>query len=349
MSTYNLALVGFGNVAQALVRVLRTRRDALRGQHGIEFRITGIASRRSGWLADEGGFEIDALCKGVVPAKAGSGPTNVREWLKAAQADVLFEATSLDRHTGEPAADHIRAALEHGAHAISANKGPVVFHLEELNELARINGKRFLYESSVMDGTPIFNMFRHCLPIIELRGFRGVLNSTTNVILSCMERGMSFDQALAEAQRIGVAESDPSNDIDGWDAAVKTVALANVLMGAQLRPADVELQGISRLTGEQVRAARSERKAYKLVCRAMRREGHVVASVRPEVLPLSDPLSLVEGTSSIIYFETDMFPGLALTEEHAGLDATAYGMLVDFIEAIRDEAVPPRDRLTPGL
>jgi homoserine dehydrogenase len=365
VTTYSLALVGFGNVGKALVRLLRTKRDVLREQHGVEFRVTGVASRRIGWLADENGFDLDALCEGELHSGAGqkAGPStsplrgsarddgvgvgvssrddsivncaNVREWLKAARVDVLFEATSLNRHTGEPAAAHIRAALEHGAHAISANKGPVVFHLDELNELARAKGKRFLYESSVMDGTPIFNMFRHCLPAIDLRGFRGVLNSTTNVILSGMEGGLSFDEALADAQGIGVAESDPTDDIEGWDAAVKTVALTNVLMGAHLTPADVAREGIAKVTGEQVRAARCEGKAYKLVCRASRSGGKVVASVKPELVALSDPLALVEGTSSIIYFETDMFPGLALTEDSAGLDATAYGMFVDFIEAVR--------------
>lgn len=349
----NLALIGFGNVGRTFVRLLRTKRDVLCEQYGIGFRVTGVVSRRIGWLAAPDGFDLDALCEAEFRGgpRETQGPSttplrgyarddrfvecaDVRDWLKAAQPHVLFEATSLNRHTGEPAAEHIRAALEHGAHAISANKGPVVFHLDELNQLARAKGKRFLYESSVMDGTPVFNMFRHCLPAIDLRGFRGVLNSTTNVILSGMERGLSFDEALADAQRIGVAESDPTDDIDGWDAAVKTVALANVLMGAHLTPADVERRGIAQLTGEQVRAARSHGKAYKLVCRAIRRDGRVAASVRPELVPLSDPLALVEDTSSIVYFETDMFPGLTLTEDHAGLEATAYGMLTDFIEAV---------------
>lgn len=379
-NNYNLALVGFGNVGKAFVRLLRAKREILRERHGIEFRVTGVSSRRLGWRAAPGGFDLDALCEGEfrgdaqrkegsstltdagasdssrdrdLPTPSGSGrddtagvahdigretefsSEDVRLWLKAARADVLFEATSLNRHTGEPAAEHMRAALEHGAHAISANKGPVVFHYDELMTLAKANGKRFLFESSVMDGMPIFNMFRHCLPAIELRGFRGVLNSTTNVILSEMERGLSFEDALRKAQEIGVAESDPTDDIDGWDAAVKTVALANVLMGARLRPGDVAREGIAQLTGEQVRVARCHGKAYKLVCRASLHDGDVLASVRPEQVPLSDPLALVDGTSSIIYFETDMFPGLALTEDHAGLDATAYGLLADLITAVR--------------
>ncbi|HYG98222.1 MAG TPA: homoserine dehydrogenase [Terriglobales bacterium] len=348
--TYNLALVGFGNVGRAFVGLLRTKHNILRDQYAIDFRITGIASRRLGWLAKPNGFDLDRLCEhGLTTSETSdssetpeTSQRSIRDWLKVSSADVLFEATPLNRHTGEPASEHIRAALEHGAHAISANKGPVVFHLDELSQLANSRGKRFLFESSVMDGTPIFNMFRHCLPAIDLRGFRGVLNSTTNVILSGMERGMPFEEALRQAQQIGVAESDPSDDIEGWDAAVKTVALANVLMGARLTPADVEREGIAHLTGEQVRVARREGKAYKLVCRAMRRHGRVVASVRPELLPLTDALALVDGTSSIVYFETDMFPGLALTEDHAGLEATAYGMFSDFIEAVESDRAVSR-------
>lgn len=348
--TYNLALVGFGNVGKALVRLLRTKRDILRDQYGIDFRVTGVASRRLSWLAAPDGFELSALCEDRFPGYIDQArPANVREWLSAAHADVLFEATSLNRHNGQPASDHIRAALEHGAHAISANKGPVVFHVDELNEVAQKAGKRFLYESSVMDGTPIFNMFRRCLPAVELRGFRGVLNSTTNVILSGMERGMSFEESLRQAQKIGVAESDPTDDIEGWDAAVKTVALANVLMGARLTPADVNREGIAHLTGEQVRIARCHGQAYKLVCRAMRQVGHVTASVCPELVPLSDALALVDGTSSIVYFETDMFPGLALIEDHAGLDATAYGLLSDFIEAAQTERASGASSREPQL
>jgi homoserine dehydrogenase len=336
---YNLALIGFGNVGKAFVRLLAAKRDILRDRYAIDFRVTGIASRRIGWMAEIGGFDLDALAQGKLPPEPRPRFSNVRDWLNAAAAHVLFETSSLNRNTGEPAAEHIRAALQKGAHAISANKGPVVFHLDELTTLAATHSRRFLYEASVMDGTPIFNMFRNCLPAIEVRGFRGVLNSTTNVILGGMERGLTFEDSLREAQRIGVAESDPTDDIEGWDAAVKTVALANVLMGGRLTPAAIERCGIGELTGDQVRAARQSGKAYKLVCRAVRHDGGIDASVRLEALSLNDPLALVEGTSSIVYFETDIFPGLALTEAHAGLDATAYGLLVDFVEVLKDDAL----------
>jgi homoserine dehydrogenase len=256
--------------------------------------------------------------------------------LRLADADILFEATSLSPRDGQPAIDHIRAALEAGAHAITANKGPIVHAYEELSSLAVAKGRRFLFESTVMDGVPIFALFRDNLPLVDLNGFRGILNSTTNVILSGMEEGLSFNESLARAQQIGVAETDPSNDVDGWDAAVKVAALIRVLMRVPVRLDDIHREGIGKLRGEAVRAARAEGKPYKLVCRARRTHQGVTATVRPEQVPLSDPLARVAGTSSIIYFETDIFPGLAITENTPGLEATAYGMLADFVRAVSE-------------
>jgi homoserine dehydrogenase len=153
------------------------------------------------------------------------------------------------------------------------------------------------------------------------------------VILTGMEQGLSFEESLRKAQELGVAETDASYDIEGWDAAVKVAALANVVMGVRLLPQAVARQGIGRLTGEAVRAARDAGRPYKLMCRARRAALGVTASVGPEQVPLSDPMALVSGASSIIQFETDIFPGLTITEENPGLYATAYGMLADFIRA----------------
>ncbi len=262
--------------------------------------------------------------------------TNVREWLATAGADVIFEATSLSVENGQPAADHIRAALEHGAHAITANKGPIVHAYRELRDLAVARGKRFLFESTVMDGVPIFSLF-HELPAIHLNGFHGILNSTTNVILSQMEHGLSFEAALGKAQELGIAETDATHDIDGWDAAVKTAALITVLMDMPVRLSEIKREGIRGLSGDAVRAARKEGRPYKLVCRAQRSGAEVSASVRPEQLKMSDPMAGIAGTSSYVYFDTDIFPGLAVTEENPGLYATAYGMLADFVRAARSD------------
>ncbi|MGA9980782.1 MAG: homoserine dehydrogenase [Candidatus Sulfotelmatobacter sp.] len=342
---------------RTLVRLLEDRRQRLRERHNISYRITGIASRRLGWIADPNGIDATtALDQGsgreghgfsrAVTDPTGSGlqhlrpapvAPNVRSWLTAARPDVLFEATSLNVETGQPAVDHIRATLAHGAHAITANKGPIVHAYRELRDLAQARGKKFLFESTVMDGVPIFSLFDQ-MPAIHLQGFHGILNSTTNVILSEMENGLTLDAALKKAQDLGVAETDATHDIDGWDAAVKTAALITVLMGAPISLEEIDREGIRDLTPQAVRNARRDGWPYKLVCRAQREgigaQAKIKASVKPEKVLSSTPMAKIAGTSSYIYFETDIFPGLAITEENPGLYATAYGMLADFMRAV---------------
>ena len=297
-----------------------------------------------GWMADEQGIDPAALLSpefdgtAVNPRVTGPrphqpAPRDVREWLALAKAHVLFEATSLNVETGEPAIGYIRAALDHGAHAITANKGPIVHAYRELRDLAKARGKKFLFESTVMDGVPIFSLF-HQMPTIHLQGFHGILNSTTNVILGEMENGLSFDEALKRAQSLGVAETDASHDIDGWDAAVKTAALITVLMDTPIRLEEIAREGIRDLTPQAVRNARRDGWPFKLVCRAKRVGDGVEASVGPAKVLATAPMGKITGTSSYIYFETDIFPGLAITEENPGLYATAYGMLADFVRAV---------------
>lgn len=323
------------------MRLLEDRAAELRDRCGIAFRITGIASRRLGWIANPEGIrsreralsEVEGAPADDLP-KPDPKVNNVRSWLAAARADVLFEATSLNVETGQPAVDHIRAALNHGAHAITANKGPIVHAYRELRDLAASKGKRFLFESTVMDGVPIFSLFDQ-LPAIHLQGFHGILNSTTNVILDQMEQGLSFDDALKKAQLLGVAETDATHDIDGWDAAVKTAALINVLMDIPIRLDQIAREGIRDLTSSGVRNAKRDGWPFKLVCRARRTANGVEASVRPEKVRVSEPMARISGTSSYVYFETDIFPGLAITEENPGLYATAYGLLADFVRAVK--------------
>jgi homoserine dehydrogenase len=332
--TYNLCIVGFGNVGRAFIALLQRKAKELQDHHGVAWRITGVASRQMGWLTAQDGFCVEKLLATDFTNAHAVG--DIHEWLGTTKADALFEVSSLNAITGQPAIHHIRAALESGAHAISANKGPVVHAYRELTELAASKGRRFLFESAVMDGVPIFSLFRETLPAVEVRGFRGVLNSTTNVVLESMEVGMAFDEAVRQAQKLGVAESDPTDDIEGVDAAVKVVALTNVLMQADLKLGDVSRQGIRGITAEQLREARTGGEAWKLVCSARRTgNGRVVASVAPRRLKLTDPLALVKGTSSVISFQTDVFPELIITEQDPGLEATAYGLLADFLTAVR--------------
>ena len=313
---------------------MENRAPELRDRYGIDYRITGIASRRLGWIADAKGINWQNDDWRVRSRGATEDSSDVSSWLAAAQADILFEATSLNVESGQPAVDHIRAALRHGAHAITANKGPIVHAYRELRDLAANKGKRFLFESTVMDGVPIFSFFDQ-MPTVRLQGFHGILNSTTNVILSHMEQGLSFDEALKKAQELGVAETDATHDVDGWDAAVKTAALINVLMDYPIKLDQIHRDGIRDLTPQALRTARRDGWAFKLVCRAKRVGTEVQASVQPEKVQSNQPMAKIAGTGSYVYFETDLFPGLAITEENPGLYSTAYGLLADFVRVIK--------------
>jgi homoserine dehydrogenase len=253
-----------------------------------------------------------------------------------AQADVLFETTSLEPLTGQPGIEHIRAALEQGAHAITANKGPLVHGFEELERLAKEKGRRFMFEAAVADCLPVFSMFRGCLPLARIEGFRAILNSTTSIIIEEVERGRSFTEGIKRAQSLGVSETDPSYDVDGWDASVKVCALARVLMRAPLRLEEVDREGIRNLDESMLRAAQRAGRRYRLVSRAEVSGGKVKASVRPEEVSPEDPLAVASGTSLLIHFELDVLPGLSLMAHSPNLKSTAYGLLSDFINALRN-------------
>jgi homoserine dehydrogenase len=340
MKQYNVCFLGFGNVGRALARLLATKSQELRTLYGIECRVTGVASRRLGWLSNENGFEPSDLTASEGQL-GGSGANNIAEWLQQTKPAAVFETTSLNHETGQPAIDYLRAVLEAGAHAITANKGTVVYGYDELRHLAHSNGKRFLFESTVNDSAPVFSLFRETLPAVNLRGFSAVFSSTCNVILETMEAGRTFEEGVKTAQELGVTETDPSHDVDGWDATVKVCALARVLMQVPLKPNEVRREGIRTLSSRALQTARAEGKPYKLVARAQRgADGSVSASVRPEQLAITDPLGNVRGTSLAVHFELDVMPGLTITSHRPNLQSTAYGLLADFINAVRFSVVP---------
>lgn len=341
MPHYNLALLGFGNVGQAVARLLLQKRAELLERYAITFNVTGIITGRRGAALDPQGLDLEralALAQQKDSLSTLSGeppPPSPMDFIQRAHADVLFETTPVNYETGQPAVDYLRQALERGMYAITANKGPVVHAYRQLTDLAESRGRRFYFESAVMDGAPIFSLFRAALPAVRLQRFRGILNSTTNLILSRMEGGEPFEQAVAYAQSIGIAETDPSGDIDGWDAAVKVAALATVLMDIPLKPDQVERQGIRKIGPQEIEQARREGKRWKLVCTAERQGDHLSARVAPEMVLASSPLYSVEGTTSIVQFETDVLGQLSIVEENPGPHTTAYGMLADFINAVK--------------
>jgi len=322
-------------VGRALLRLLIAKETELRRRYDVRWRLTGVATRRAGWVADPDGLNPLALLNAHWPARPAAGiPQSAAEWLEQSRADVLFETSSLEPLSGQPATDHLKAALHYGAHAISANKGPVVHAYEELLSLARERGKKCLCEATVMDGVPIFSLFPAGLPATELRGFAGVLNSTSNLVLTEVEKGLSFEEAVRRAQSMGIAEADPLNDLDGWDSAVKVVALTTVLMGIPVKLDQVHRTGVRDLSAEKIRSVRAAGMRYKLVCRAERRGAGVECTVRPELLLAGDALANLEGSSSAIRFDLDVF-SFSLVEHNPGIEATAYGLLADFLRAVR--------------
>ncbi len=336
-----IALLGFGNVGRALAHLLLRKAEVLRRDYNLTFTVTGIATHSHGFAINPAGLDLGAALHVLEAGRSldalhqGDALANAFGFLEACPADLVMESTWLDPRTGQPATDYVRAALRAEQHVVTANKGPVAYAYRELSQLARQKGCGFFFESTVMDGAPILVLGREALLATDLRRLRGVLNSTTNLILTRVEQGMSFDEAVLEAQRLGLAEADPGNDLEGWDAAVKIVVLANVLMGADLRPADVDRTGITGLAVDEIRAAVAAGERIKLVCEAERQGDRIRASVRPLRLPLSDPLSQLEGTSSAVTFETDTLPQLTLVEGNPDPITTAYGMLVDMINIAR--------------
>lgn len=324
----HLAFLGFGTVNRALHALLARRREALAREHGLEYLVTGVASRRLGWRARAGG--LDPL------APAGDAPAEyagVREWLGASSPDVVLEAIPLDPHTGQPALDYLRAAIEHGAQVVSANKGPVVHGYRELSALAAARGVGYRFESAVMDGAPVFSLLRECLPLAGLTAVRGVFTSTATVVLEAVERGLTIADGVAEAQRLGIAEADPSYDVDGWDTAVKLCAVGNVLLGAELRPRDVAREGIGALAGDDVRRAAAQGRPIRLVGEVERdASGDVRARVAPVRCAPDGPLGVVRGATLVMHYEGDVFPGgLTVSSRDPDPTTTAYGMLADLI------------------
>lgn len=341
LNRLNLVLIGFGNVGQAFARLLLRKKDLLASQHQVAFQVAGISTRRHGAALDLHGLDLEralalaARGESLARLSALPAPADPLDFIRACPADVLIETTPVDHASGQPAISYLHAALEQGVHAVTANKGPVAHAYPELSRLAREKGRRFLFESAVMDGAPIFSLFRAGLPAAGLRSFSGILNSTTNLILERMEQGGSFDEAVAHCQRIGLAETDPSADIDGWDAAIKVAALANVLMGASLAPGQVARAGIREVTAEMVNEARAQGERWKLVCSARRVGEGIEASVAPRRVGPASPLYAVNGSSSYAEFELDVLPGLGILEKDPGPETTAYGLLADLLNALR--------------
>jgi homoserine dehydrogenase len=320
---WRLGFVGFGAVNRALARMLLSRRGEIERRHGLAFEVTLVATaRRGAWVEPSGldlGRALEADWSSRLPAL---------EAIEGAPVDLIFEGTPLDPAAGEPATAHARAALRRGVSVVSANKGPVAFAARELLELARRTGAGFRFESAVADCLPVFDLFEVALPVGRVERFRGVLNSTSNHVLQAVLRGEAAEIAVARMRRAGLTEADPSHDLDGWDQAVKAVILANVLLGRDLRPVDVERVPLAALDLERLRAEQRAGRTMRLAATGGR-EGPV--RVGPEAFEPGDFLASLSGHSLGLALETDLAGTIQVASLDPGVEQTAYGMLTDLV------------------
>jgi homoserine dehydrogenase len=345
METYRLALIGFGNVGQGFAQILHEHGSEYERQFGLRLQLVAVSDLLKGSLYNPQGLDPSELLAGVsrtgkldaidAPSKGWDALRTIAE----TGADVVVELSYTDLKTGQPALTHLKRAIEAGKHVITTNKGPVALHYAELKALADAHGVEIGVEGTVMSGTPTLRLGMELLAAAGIRRIQGILNGTTNYILTRMEAGASYPEALAEAQAQGYAEADPTGDVEGYDAAGKAVILANLLMGASLSMAEVDREGITQLSAQDIAAAQAAGERWKLIARVERGEdGRVAASVRPTRLALAHPLAGVGGATNAITYTTRLLGDVTLIGPGAGRLETGYALIGDLLALQRKHA-----------
>jgi homoserine dehydrogenase len=329
-----IVLIGFGTVGQGLAEILLNKEQELKDKYGYDFDIVGISDIAWGTAYNPDGLDMPAMLETVKEKQKFS--KDVKDWnsmtlIKESNATVVCELAFTDLETGEPAVGHCKAAFETGKHVVTSNKGPAALAYRELKEMAHKNGVQFLIEGTVMSGTPTLNLADGPLAGCTITAARGILNGTTNYILTQMEGGMSYEEALTKAQELGYAEADPTGDVEGYDARGKVTILANVVMGTSLKIDDVACKGITKITLDDIAKAKEENCRWKLIGSVKREGDKVIASVAPEKLPLTHPLAGVMGATNAMTFTTDLLGDVSIVGPGAGRAETGYSILTDLI------------------
>ena len=345
--TYDLVLIGFGHVGRRFGRLLGEQGDRLAHEHRLACRVIGIATRTHGAAINRRGLDIDRAIDAVEGDRSlavlhdteeGRAPTDGRALLEQLgrrreqePPRAIVETTILDIQTGQPAIGHVHAAIDAGAHVVTANKGPAAFAYRELRDRAAGAGLMFLTEGAVLDGIPVLNLVRETMPTVRIDGFRGIVNWTTNHVLTALENGDSAREALAAMQAQGFAEADASLDIDGWDAAAKTAVLINVLMDGHATPHEIARTGVAGVSTEEAQAARRRGRRIKLVASAERHGNVIHGSVAPTELAGNDPLAGLDGQANAVLFRTDLLGDIMISQLDGGLTQTAFALLADLV------------------
>lgn len=337
MRVWRIGLIGFGNVGQGFVRILARKAGELERRYGFRFKVVGIADPVKGSVYDEAGLDPVKLIelvdsRGHIKDYPG-GRKDIDSFFlcRSPDIDIIVEVTPTNVETGEPGLSHIREALRNGKHVVTSNKGPIALAYRELMDLARSKGVMLRFEGTVLSGTPAINLALEAMAGVDIERIEGIVNGTTNFILTKMEEGMSYEEALREAQRLGYAEADPTADVEGYDAAVKAVILANTVMGASITLRDVEREGITGITRDDIERAKREGKRIKLIAEIKREGGSVKASVKPRAISLSHPLASVMGVTNALTFYTDHLGPVTIIGPGAGRVETGQAILTDIL------------------
>ena len=337
---WNLGLVGFGNVGQGLARILEEKRCTLRERYGFECKVTFIADPVKGSVLNSAGVDLRSILEeidknGTLKNHPDATEKDTLSLIRGGYAQVITEATYTDLTTGEPGVSPIRTALEKGVHVVSTNKGPVSIALPELLALAESTGVSYFFEGVVMSGTPTLNLAREALAGCDITGAMGIVNGTTNYILSRMEEGMDYDEALKKAQELGYAEADPTGDVEGWDAAVKVQVLAKVIMGEPIKVEDVDRKGITDITPDDIASAKGRGARIKLIAEVGRDGGKLVAKVAPGEVPLTHPLAGIMDATNALTLVTDHLGEVTIVGPGAGRVETGQALLTDLLAVNR--------------
>lgn len=340
MGDLKLALLGFGSVGQAFSKMLTEKQEDIKKRYGRGVIVTAISGRSKGTIVDPEGIDLMKICADVEatgvfdPATKGYCDKNTMDIVAEADYDAICEMTVLNIFTGQPAIDHIKGAFARGKHVVTANKGPIAWAFDELKKEADEKGLGFFYETTVMDGTPVFNLVEHTLKLCKVTAVSGILNSTTNFILEGLAAGTDYDTIMEEGRRLGFVEADPTMDTHGYDAAAKVTALLNVLMDAKITPEDVNRKGIEDITVEDIKAADARGKVIKLLCEGRLEDGKVIASVQPVEVDKQDMLASVDSTTSVVSITTDLMGKVSVVEHAPEIEQTAYGVFGDVLRVL---------------
>lgn len=340
MKKLKVALLGFGNAGQAFARLLLDKLPEIESTYNTTVEVTAISTRSKGSIIDSEGIDLNKALQDVAeinsfnPKTQGYCLKSDFDLIREADYDLICELTPLNIETGQPAIDHIKEAFARNKHVITANKGPIAWAYNELKDLAKEKNLFFFYETTVMDGTPVFNLVEKTLKLSKVTKISGILNSTTNFILEEMAKSRPYDEIIKEGKKRGFIEANPSMDIEGYDAAAKITVLLNVLMGANITPDQVDRRGIENIDLDNIKHAQANDKVIKLLCEGYREDGQVVATVKPVEVDRTDMLASIDSTTSVVSITSDLMGKISIVEHAPEIEQTAYGIFSDLLRVV---------------